>query len=259
MIFPFLWMVSNTFNTEENIFRIPPVLIPDLLFKDGMFTNYIKVLGEFNFLRYTANSLFIAFSTAFGQVFTCSIAGFAFAKMEFRGKNLVFTLLFLTMMVPIQVTIIPEFYLMVQLNWIDTYLPLIVPSLLVGSFGTLMYRSFFEAMPKDLEEASVIAGAGPFVMFFKVYFPLTTAPSVTLFIIAFMNNWNDLLRPLLYASSNKDLMTVTIALTEFQSEYDARWNYLLTGAVLSIVPLLILYFSLQRYVVAGIARSGIKG
>jgi len=258
MVFPFLWMVINSFNSEENIFRIPPTLIPDKLFKKDMFENYVVVLRDYNFLRYALNSFIVATSAALGQIFTCSLAGFAFARMNFRGKNLIFSLLLMTMMVPVQVTIIPEFLLMMKLGWLDTFLPLIVPSFLVGSFGTFMYKEFFENVPKDLEDAAAIDGAGPFKMFFFVFFPLAKVQTVTLFIIAFMNNWNDLLRPVLYISSEK-LMTITMALTQFQSEYEARWNYLLTGGVVAILPLLIVYMLLQRYVVEGMAHTGLKG
>ncbi len=258
MIFPFLWMLINSFNSEENVFRIPPALIPDLLFKDNMFENYKTVLKDYNFLRYTLNSFIVAFSAAIGQVFTCSLAGFAFARMKFRGSGIIFSLLLMTMMIPVQVTIIPEFLLMMNLGWLDTFLPLIIPSFLVGSFGTFMYKESFENIPQDLEDAAVIDGAGPFRMFFHVFFPLARVESITLFIIAFMNNWNDLLRPVLYISS-QNLYTVTMALTQFQSEYEAQWNYLLTGGVISILPLLILYAFLQRYVVEGMTHTGLKG
>ncbi len=232
MIFPFLWMVISSFNSEDNIFRIPPTLIPDRLFKKDMFENYRAVLKDYNFGRYGLNSLFVAGSAAIGQVFTCSLAGFAFARMNFRFKGIIFALLLMTMMVPIQVTIIPEFYLMMKLGWIDTFAPLIIPSFLVGTFGTFMYKEFFENIPADLEDAATIDGVSAFSMFYKVFFPLSKPQTVTLFIIAFMNNWNDLLRPVIYISSKK-LMTITLALTQFQGEYSSRWGYLLTGAVLS--------------------------
>ncbi|TYB83645.1 MAG: carbohydrate ABC transporter permease [Kosmotoga sp.] len=257
-IFPFIWMVINSFNTEENIFRVPPSFIPDKLFEKDMFENYLVVLRDYHFLRYTFNSIFVATSAALGQVFTCSLAGFAFARMKFKGSNLVFGALLATMMVPVQVTIIPEFLLMMNLGWLDTFAPLIIPSFLVGSFGTFMYKEHYENIPKDLEDAAVIDGAGPFNMFFRVFFPLSKVQSVTLFIVAFMNNWNDLLRPVLYINSTK-LMTVTMALTHFQSQYSARWNYLLTGAVLSILPLMIVFILLQRFVIEGVTHTGIKG
>ncbi len=258
MIFPFLWMVISSFNSEDNIFRVPPTLIPDRLFKKDMFENYRAVLKDYNFGRYGLNSLFVAGSAAIGQVFTCSLAGFAFARMNFRFKGIIFGLLLMTMMVPIQVTIIPEFYLMMKLGWIDTFAPLIIPSFLVGTFGTFMYKEFFENIPADLEDAATIDGVSAFSMFYKVFFPLSKPQTITLFIIAFMNNWNDLLRPVIYISSKK-LMTMTLALTQFQGEYSSRWGYLLTGAVLSILPLLLVYIALQRYVVEGITHTGVKG
>ncbi len=258
MIFPFFWMLVNSFNSEQNIFRLPPSFIPDKLFKKDMFENYKVVLKDYNFARYILNSFIVAGLAAVGQVFTCSLAGFAFARMKFKGSGIIFSLLLMTMMIPVQVTIIPEFLLMMKLNWLDTFLPLIIPSFLVGSFGTFMYKEFFENVPQDLEDAAVIDGSGPFSMFLRVFFPLAKAETTTLFIIAFMNNWNDLLRPVLYISS-ENLYTVTIALTQFQSEYEAQWNYLLTGSVLSILPLLIVYILLQKYVVEGLTHTGMKG
>lgn len=258
MVFPFYWMIASSFNTEEAIFKVPPSFIPDRLFKRDMFENYVVVLRDYNFLRYTLNSFIVAGLAAVGQIFTCSLAGFAFARMKVKGMGIIFSILLATMMIPVQVTIIPEFLLMMKLNWLDTYLPLIVPSFLVGSFGTFMYKEFFENVPKDLEDAAAIDGAGPFGMFFKVFFPLSGPQTTTLFIVAFMNNWNDLLRPVLYISDTR-LYTITLALTQFQSEYEARWNYLLTGSVISILPLLIVYIFMQRYVIEGITRTGLKG
>jgi len=258
MIFPFLWMVMNSFNSSANVFAIPPKIVPDLFFKPGMFSNYITVLKEFNFGRYTLNSFIVAGGSALGQVMTCTLAGFAFAFMDFRGKNLIFATILITMMVPIQVTIIPEFLLMMKINWLDTYAPLIVPSVLIGSFGTFMFKEFFESIPRSMIDAGSIDGASSFRMYFNLYLPQSHAQLATLFIIAFMNNWNDLLRPILYINSEK-LQTVTMALTQFQSQYTAKWNLLLTGGVLSIIPLLIIYISLQRFIIQGIASTGTKG
>ncbi len=251
-------MLINSFNTEQNIFRIPPSFIPDKLFKPSMFSNYRIVLSQYHFLRYILNSFFVASSAALGQIITCSLAGFAFARMNFKGKNILFGLLISTMMVPVQVTIIPEFLLMMKLGWLDTYLPLIVPSFLVGSFGTFLMREFYENVPGDLEDAAVIDGAGPFKLYLHIFLPLGKTPLATLFIIAFMNNWNDLLRPILYINNSK-LMTITMALTQFQSQYSARWNLLLTGSLLAVLPLFIVYLFMQKYVVQGITHTGLKG
>lgn len=258
MIFPFLWMVMNSFNSSANVFSIPPKLVPDLFLKPGMFSNYIRVLKEFSFMRYTLNSFIVAGGSALGQVVTCTLAGFAFAFMTFRGKNFVFAALLMTMMVPIQVTIIPEFLLMMKLRWLDSYAPLIVPSVLIGSFGTFMFKEYFESIPKSMIDAGSIDGASSFRMYLNLYLPQSQAQLATLFIIAFMNNWNDLLRPILYINSDH-LQTVTMALTQFQSQYTAQWNLLLTGGVLSIIPLLVIYISLQRFIIQGIASTGTKG
>lgn len=258
MGFPFLWMLSNSFASEGNVFRMPPSLLPDLFGTPAMWDNYVTILREFHFGRYSLNSIFISGACAVGQVLTCSLAGFVFALMKFRGKNFVFTALLLTLMIPPQVTIIPEFFIVMKLNWLDSYLPLIVPSFLVGSFGTFMFKEFYENIPSSLADAGIIDGAGPFSMYARIYLPQSGPQATTLFIITFMNSWNDLLRPILYISKDS-MQTVTMALTQFQSQYSAKWNLLLAGGVLSVLPLLILFVFLQRFVIQSSVGSGIKG
>jgi len=257
-IFPFLWMLSNSFNTEKGIFSTSVQLIPDLLFTSRMFENYISVITEFNFGRYTMNSVFVASMSSLGQLVVCSMAGFTFAKMKFRGKNLIFALVIFTLMVPNEVAIIPEYYLMMRLGWLDTYLPLIVPSFLIGAMGTFLLKEFFEQVPDELFDAGIIDGANSWVMYRSIYLPQGVATMATLFIIAFMNNWNDLLRPILYLSKDS-LMTVTQALTQFQGQYEAKWNLLLAGSVLSILPLIAMFIFTQRYIIDNSMNAGIKG
>ncbi len=257
-VFPFLWMLQNSFNTEKNIFSEGVFKIPDLLFKSNMFENYQIVIGQYNFGRYTLNSIFVCVLAALGQVIICTLGGFVFARMKFRGSKLVFTLLLITLMVPVQVTIIPEYYIMMKLNWLDTFLPLIVPSFLAGAFGTFMLKEYFEQIPDALLDAGIIDGADAWKMYIYVFLPQCSAPAATLFIVAFMNNWNDLLRPMLYLTK-ENLYTVTLGLTQFQSQYSAKWNLLLTGSVLSILPLVIVFIFAQRYIIEGSVSSGIKG
>ncbi len=227
-VFPFIWMVITTFKSRGAIFSLPPELWPDLLFKEGMFDSYIQVLTKYNFLRYTANSGFVAGMSAIGQLITASLAGFAFARMKFRGSAVLFALLLSTTMIPVEVIIIPEFLLMAKLGWLDTYLPLIVPSFLVGSFGTFMLREFFASIPDELVEAAVLDGASTFSIYTNIFLPLSIPALTTLFLIGFIHNWNELLRPVLYISSAK-LRTVTIGLTTFQGEFGAQWNLLAFG------------------------------
>ena len=256
-IFPFLWMVITTFKSRGAIFAMPPRFYPDLLFKEGMWDAYVQVLTKYNFLRYSANSAFVAGMAAIGQLITASLAGFAFARMKFRGSGLLFGVLLSTTMIPTESVIIPEFLLMTKLGWLDTYLPLIVPSFLVGSFGTFMLREFFAGIPDELVEAALLDGASTFRIYASIFLPLSMPAMTTLFLIAFIHNWNDLLRPVLYISTSS-LRTVTIGLTSFQNEYGAQWNLLLAGAVVSILPLLIVYIFAQRYIVEGIATTGFK-
>ncbi len=256
-IFPFLWMISTTLKSRGAIFSLPPSLIPDLLFKEGMWDAYKEVWTDHNFLRYSINSFIVASSAAIGQLVTSSLAGFAFARMKFKGSGLLFALLLSTTMIPVEVTIIPEFLLMARLDWLNSYLPLIVPSFLVGSLGTFMLREFFASVPDELVEAAVLDGASTFRIYKDIFLPLSVPAMTTLFLIAFIHNWNELLRPVLYIS-NPDLRTVTIGLTTFQNEYGAQWNLLLAGAVISVLPLLLIYIFAQRYVVEGIATTGLK-
>ncbi len=266
-IFPFVWMVSTSFKSAGTIFALPPQLIPDKLFQPGMFDNYTEVLYRYDFVRYTANSFFVSTMTGIGQVFTASLAGFAFARMRFRGRNALFAILLLTAFFPTEVTIIPEFLLGARVfhpilqpigGWMNTFAPLIVPSFMVGSFGTFLMREFFSTIPLELEEAAIIDGASVFQIFRSVYLPLSLPSVTTLFLLSFINNWNELLRPVLYIRS-RELYTVTLGLTTFKGEFESAWNLLLAGSVIAILPLLIIYVFAQRYIVQGIATTGLRG
>ncbi|MDF2649334.1 MAG: binding-protein-dependent transport system inner rane component [Paenibacillus sp.] len=257
-LFPFAWMLLSSFKSSGAIFEIPPSLIPDRLFQPGMWDSYAAVLKEHHFLKYLGNSALISTTASLGQLITCSLAAFAFARMSFPGKGWIFSLLVATMMVPMEVTIIPEFLLFAKLGWLDTYAPLIIPSLLVGAFGTFMLREFFSSIPASLEEAAIIDGCSPYRIYGSVFLPLAKPSLATLFIIAFMNNWNEILRPVLYIQS-PDLRTLTLGLSQFQSEYNTNWNLLLAGSIITILPLIVVYLFNQRYIIEGAMTSGVKG
>jgi len=265
-VFPFAWMVITSFKSGNAIFELPPNFIPDKFGQPDMFDNYIDVLTKHNFIRYTANSFFVSTMTGIGQVFTASLAGFAFARLKFPGRHFLFGLLLFTAFFPVEVTIIPEFLLGAKIldpllnfvgGWMNTFAPLIVPSFMVGSFGTFLMREFFSTLPVDLEEAAVIDGATVFQIYRNIYLPLSQPAMVTLFLLSFISNWNELLRPVLYIRS-RELQTVTMGLTTFQGEFESDWNLLLTGSIIAIVPLLIVYIAMQRYIVEGIATTGLK-
>lgn len=273
MAFPFIWMVLTTFKSPSYLFAIPPTFFPDKVFEEGatwasIFSSYVPLFTEHNFILYTRNSFVVAFLAAIGQLFTSSLAGFAFARLQFWGSRALFGILLATALVPIEVTIIPEFLLAITVfdpifeffgtKWIDSLLPLIVPSFFVGTTGTFLLREFFSQIPRELEEAAIIDGASVFGIYRYIYLPLSMPAMVTLFLLAFISNWNALLRAVIYVKS-AEIRTLPIGLMAFQDEYTAQWDLLLSGSVVTIAPLIIVYIFMQRYIVEGIATTGLKG
>ncbi|MGQ9630527.1 MAG: carbohydrate ABC transporter permease [bacterium] len=253
VLVPFLWMFSTSLKVSGDVAEIPPRWIPP----NPAWGNFREVLIRQKFLRFGANSITIATLDAVGQLFTCSLAGFAFARLRFRGQKVLFAILLATMMIPMQVVIIPEFLIMLNLSWLNTFLPLVVPPFLVGSFGTFMLRQFFMNIPRDLEDAARIDGCSTFGVYFRIFLPLAKPALATLFIFAFMNAWNDLIRPIIYLTS-KNLMTLTIGLASFSTQYNVDMNLVMAGAVVTLTPLVVLYAFAQRYFVQGITMTGLK-
>ena len=255
---PFLWMLITSFKTAGDIFKLPPTLVPTTLFTDDPLVNYNEVWSSQNFFLFFRNSAFVSLSAAIGQVFTTALAGYAFAKLELPGKNWLFAIVLATAFVPTEVTIIPEYLLMRQLGWIDTFLPLIVPSFLVGAFGTFMLREYFGSLPDEYSDAAHVDGATPFQIFYRIYLPLARPALIAIFVIAFINNWDELLRPLLFLNS-EHLRTIPLGLMSFVGQYEASWTLLMAGSVISTVPLILIYALTQRYVLQGFVGGGVKG
>ncbi len=257
-LMPFIWMVITSFKEPRDVFKIPPSFVPKLLFTDEPFANYTEIWTKRDFVVFFRNSAFVSFMSAIGQVFATSLAGYAFARLELPGKNWLFALVLVTAFIPVEVTIIPEFLIMRKLGWIDTFLPLIVPSFLVGAFGTFMLKEYFSSLPDDYADAAYVDGATPFQIFWKVYLPLAQPALVAVFVIAFINNWDELLRPLLFLNSD-ELKTVPLGLMSFVSQYEASWTLLMAGSVISTLPLIIIYLLTQKYILQGFSGGGVKG
>ena len=206
---PLLWMLSTSLKGPSDIFRLPPEFIPRLT--DPPLANYETVWTRRDFFTYFRNSLIVAGLAAIGQVMTCALAGYAFARLPLRGKDALFAVVLGTAFVPAEVTIIPEFLIMRQVGWIDTWAPLIVPSFLVGAFGTFLLKEYFGALPEAYGRAAEVDGATPFQIFRDIYLPLATPALISVFVIAFINNWDELLRPLIFLNS-RELFTVPLGL-----------------------------------------------
>jgi multiple sugar transport system permease protein len=254
MVGPFLWMVSTSLMDRQDIFRIPPLWFPEQI----DLRNYRAIMEVLPLGRLLLNSFTIAICATIGQLCSCTLAAYAFARMTFRGKTALYFVLLATMMIPAQVTMIPVFLIMKSLGWIDTLYALIVPAFFGGAFGTFLLRQFFSTIPADLEDAARMDGCGRFRILWSIVLPLSKPALATLALFTFMTYWNDLLGPVIYLSS-VDKATLTIGLANLQSGVmTTRYDLLMAGSVLSVLPILILLVIGQRWFVRGIAMTGLK-
>jgi multiple sugar transport system permease protein len=255
MAVPFVWMISSSFKAQGYIFIYPPQWIPNPI----RWQNYIEVMQKMPFVQFFFNSGKIAFLATFGQLLTCSLTAYVFARSEFPGRDLLFKILLATMMVPSQVTMIPVFIIVYRLGLMDTHLALWGPAFFGGAYGTFLLRQFFLTLPGELEDAARIDGCGRFGIWWRIFLPLSKPALTTLAIFVFMGQWNNLLGPVLYLST-KSKMTLTIGLAMFFHQWGATpWNLVMAGAVISIIPVLVIFALGQEYFVKGMIMSGIKG
>jgi len=257
MIFPLLWMASTSFKSPGKQFSFPPQLIPNPLYLKNYF-DLFDLLPMWNFLL---NSAKIATLTVIGTCLSSSLAAYAFARLRFRGKNFLFIILLATMMIPGQVTIVPTFVIMRFLGWLDTHAPLIVPSFFGSAFSVFVLRQFYQTIPQDLVDSAQIDGAGFLTVYWSIFLPLGMPALATVAVFNFLWSWNDLFGPLIYLTTDVK-MTVTLGLTLLVGRAGTtagRWGVIMGGALLGVIPMLILYFIGQKYFVQGLARTGLKG
>ena len=253
-VMPFLWMLSTSLKSQGSAAAYPPVWIPDPIH----WRNYVDVVLSFPFAIFAYNSLKISLLGTAGQIITTSLAAYAFSRMNFPGRQLLFYLLLATLMIPGQVTMIPTFILFNALGWVNTHYPLFIPAWFGGAFGTFLIRQFFLTVPQDYSDAAAIDGAGHFRIFTAIFLPLAKPVVATLALFTFMGHWNEFLLPVIYLTDQNKL-TLTVGLSSFRQQYTTLYHYLMAGTLLSIIPILILFVVLQKYFVRGIVMSGIKG
>ncbi|NMC28953.1 MAG: carbohydrate ABC transporter permease [Pelolinea sp.] len=256
-IFPFWWMATSSFKTYKEIFAYPPALFPE----EWHFENFITAFTYQPFAKQYFNSLYIALLVTVGVLIISSLSGYAFARIDFKGRNFFFILLLSSLMMPPEVTIIPNYLIMNKLGWTDTHLPLIVIPILGsgGVFTTFMMRQFFITIPKDMEDAAKIDGLGWWGIFWKIGLPLAKAPLAAVAIITFLNSWNSYLEPLIYLSDSSKY-TLPLALTGYIDAYGApMWSVQMAATTLSVLPVLIFFILAQQQVVESFAMSGVKG
>jgi multiple sugar transport system permease protein len=253
MIFPFLWMLSTSFQTAGALLVPPPRLIPSPI----ELGNYAEIATAFPLWRFLLNSIGVAGVATVLQVATSAMAGYAFARLRFRGRDALFLLYIATLMVPLQVTILPLFVEMKYLGLVDSYPALVLPSI-ASAFGTFLLRQAFLGLPRELEEAAFMDGAGHFTVFRRIVLPLAMPALATLAVFSFVASWNSFLWPLIIVNS-PDLMTLPVGLSNLQGRYATAWNLLMAGSTVAVLPILIVYVIGQKYVIRGVTLSGLKG
>lgn len=253
MVLPFLWMLSSSLKNLEEVMEIPIRWIPETF----RFHNYLEVFKVIPMARFLANSLFVSLTATVLTLFVSSLAAYAFARLPFKGRTTLFFMFLATLMVPHQVTMIPNFMVMKYLGWLNTYYALIIPSIF-SAFGVFMMRQFFLTIPKELEEAARMDGCNRFRIYWNIMLPLAKPAFVTLGIFTFLNEWNSFLWPLI-CIDDINLQPVQVGLRTFMGEFGTDWHLMMAGALIAELPILIFYIFCQRYIIEGIATSGIKG
>ena len=252
MLLPFVWMVSTSLKTGEATFVMPPQLIPPAPTLD----NYSKIFAAVPMAQFLINSIFVSVVSTALMVLNCAMAGYAFARIKFPGREIVFYAYLATLMIPQQVTLVPLFVIMTWLDWGNTYQALILPSSF-GAFGTFLLRQFYLRLPREVEEAAFMDGAGYVRIFFTIGLQLARPALATLAVFAFMASWNAFLWPLII-TSDQSMMTLPVGLSFLNGRYTTDWNVLMAGAVIGTLPIIAVYVFAQKYIIQGLATTGLK-
>lgn len=249
LLIPIYLLVVSSFKQSADVFDLR--LIPKVFTLDGY-----KLVMEQNFQKYILNSLFISSTVTVVALVFHAMSGYALARLDFAGKKFVFLWIISTLMIPFSVTMIPLFILVKDFNWLNTFRGIIIPAI-PNAYGIFLFRQFFLTIPKELEEAATIDGCSPFGIFARIYLPLSKPITITLAVAFFIANWNNYLWPLI-VSQDQDMWVLQVAIANFVGRNDTPWNAVMAAGVIAVVPTIIIFFVLQKYLVEGIKMSGIK-
>jgi multiple sugar transport system permease protein len=252
MLLPFLWMLGTSLMDELSVFRIPPPIVP----APPRWRNYPEALTALPFARFFLNSLIFALTVVVGQVATSALAAYALARLDFPGRDKLFVVILSVIMVPAIVLLIPRFLLISALGWVDTF-PGLISTELVSVWGIFLLRQFFQSIPKELEEAARLDGAGEWTIFTRIVLPLSGPALATLALFAFVDAWKNFQWPLI-ATRSMGMRTVEVGVAAFHSYYYSNWPYQMAAAVTALVPIFVIFFAAQRFFVRGIQLTGLK-
>jgi multiple sugar transport system permease protein len=252
MIGPFGWMISTALKWPADQFdhRLLPQRVT--------LENFTKAWGQMNFAALLRNSATIAALSTIGQVLTCSMGAFVFAVVQFRGREVLFVMLLATLMVPAQMTVIPQFIIFKTLGLYGTAAPLYLPAFLGGAFGVFLLRQYFRTIPPDLLDAARLDGASLLSIYWSIYLPLSRPALAALAIFAFMGSWNDLFSALIYLPSDLDKTTLPVGLSLFERLYRGQWTVMMAAVLISVAPIMVAFFFVQKQFIQGVALTGVK-
>lgn len=251
---PFLWLISTSLKSDSQLFTVPVRWIPNPI----RWSNYPDAIRYIDFWLYLRNTLTIAFPVTLGTSLSSAIVAYGFSRIQWPGRDAVFIIVLSTMMLPFQVTMIPLFIIFKNLNWLDTFWPLILPAFLGNPFYIFLIRQFFRTIPSDLSEAARIDGCSELRIFSQIILPLAKPVIATTALLTFINSWNEFLMPLIYLNRN-ELFPLALGLQQFQRQFGAEWALLMAASVLMTLPIIILFFLTQKTFIQGIALTGMKG
>jgi multiple sugar transport system permease protein len=251
-LLPLIWMVSSSLKPEAEVLSIPPSFVPSA----PQWSNYAVVFERIPVFFY--NSVLLAVVNVVGVLVVASMAGYAFGRLQFAGRDFAFMVLLATAIIPGIAYLIPQYVVFRELGWIDTQLPLWVPRVFTPVFATFLMRQSFKTIPAELEDAAKLDGASPFTTYWRIMLPQTKPALAAIGVFTFLESWNDLFGPLIFVSS-EDLLTLPVALAQFQSEYFTEVSLLMAGATVAVVPVIAVFLVAQRYFIQGITMTGLKG
>ncbi|MFC9707238.1 carbohydrate ABC transporter permease [Paenibacillus sp. NPDC056933] len=253
-LIPFIWLLSTSLKPLTQVFTFPPEWIPHPI----LWSNYSRAVEYIPFWTYLKNTAIITIVSTLGVIISCPLVAYSFAKLEYRGRGILFFVTLAVMMIPGQVTMIPLFLLFTKLGWVGTPLPLIVPQFFGVPIYIFLLRQFFMGLPDALREAARLDGASEFRIYLQIMFPLAKSAVLAVALFQFMGSWTDFMGPLLYLT-NEPSYTVSLGLQQFQSQKGSEWGLLMAVSTLMTLPIIVLFFFLQKTFISGITFSGIKG
>ena len=252
-LMPLFWMVTSSLKPDYQVLESPPRWLPDPI----VWSNYPEALTYVPFGRYALNTLFIAALVILGHVLSCTLVAYGFARFRAPGKGLLFLVLLATMMLPYPVTMVPLYIVFSRIGWVNSFWPLIVPAFLGNPFYIFLLRQFFLTLPPDLEDAARVDGASTLQTIWHVILPASRPAMATVAIFSFQAVWNDFLPPLIYLH-DQTKYTISLGLSFFRSTYDVKWGYLMAASLVTMLPVVLLFFFAQRLFIQGITLTGMK-